>query len=668
MILRYYVPPQGRDEHLGELIETCRQTGIKEVLLFTSPAYGPGAGFLDRAELDERLEHLDFCARRIRAAGLVFSLNVFVTLGHVYVPEEEVRRFGFWRQVGPDGSPALHPVLDPACPALRAHLVDLYEAYARLEPRLLFVDDDFGVGLNNVFHPERLKRFAARAGCEPDRDQVVRRYYSEDRSTALQARRQMRELVTADLVDLAGMLRVAVHRGHPSVRLGLMYPSSAFFDVAAVAKALAGPHRPFVRPQLPLYREERPLSAYGDALWQLNYWRAKLPEGFEILPEGENFPYTDFQKSPQAAWAHTAVCFGCGEPQVALSLNSFSQGIPAGESRRSTEIIAAHREQLALLAGLTAEGWEDLGIGAWEAGEQRMAGVIPGTPVDMPRLLGLPIRSARRPQEALLHWGQELYDVPLQTLDQVLANGAVLDLESAALLQEVGLQEMAGFALGAPPSPSDILNLRFIRQDGSPEDWPIYYFIRAQGRAGMPHQVKALGARVLLSYHNDRGQASLPFALTWAGPRGRRFALINAPMRLWPRYALLNPWMGGVLAELCQWVSGRPLPARVVRGPNVALQALRLRAGDRVLLTLVNYSTSSQPEICIALDADLATCAFSEVLPDGRLEPVAVDRARGTGGLQLGHPTESLGVRFLLGVREQPLVPFSRAAQKSGDL
>ena len=624
------------------------------MLLFTGPAYGPGVNFPDQVELAKRLDHLDYCARKIRAAGLTFSLNVFATLGHICVPEAEVQRFGFWRQVGADGGPALHPVLDPTCPALHAYLAEAYQAYARLKPRLMFVDDDFGVGLHNVFHPARLQRFADQYGCDPVLDQIAALYYADDPAVQLRACRIMRQLVTADLVDLAGVLRAAAHRQEPAIRLGLMFPSSAFFDVAAVAAALAGPHRPFVRPQLPLYREELPASAYGNALWQLNYWRSKLPQGFEILPEGENYPYTDIQKSPAAAWAHTAYCFGCGEPQVALSLNSFSRGIPAGESRRSTETIGAHSKQLAAIAGLLSAGYEELGAGVWESGEPRMLGVLPATPLDTPRLLGLPIRSARKPEEALFHWGRDLSGLSEQAIDLVLAHGAILDLDSAAWLQEAGFLERTGLRLGPPSSPSDVLNLRFMRHDGSPEDWPIYYYIRSLGPAGMPRAADAPGARSLLAFQNDQEQATLPFILTWSGPDGARFALINAALRLWPRYALLNPWMGDVLADLCQWVSSKTLPARVVRGANVAIQALQVGTSDQVLLTLINYSTASQPEIRIDLDIDLASFVFAEILPDGARSALAVEWSQGFGSLRLNSPTECLGVRFILGTRSQP--------------
>ena len=650
-ILRYYVAPERREEHLQELIETCHRVGAHEVLLFTSTAYARGANFIDREQLKSRMNHLHMCADRIRSADLVFSLNVFTTLGHIYVPQEEIDRFGFKRQIDPEGRDAIHPVLDPSCLRLREYQSGVYETYAELEPRLMFVDDDFGVNLHSGFHPDRLRRFAAAISCSSEREHVKSLMFSEDRAIALQARKLMRTLITRDLVELAVILRQAAHRRDPRIRLGLMYPARAFFDVAAVAEAFAGAHRPYVRPQLPLYREERSVASYGEALWQLNYWRAKLPANFEIFPEGENLPYTDLQKSPAATFLHTAYCFACGEPKVALSLNSFSTGIPAGDSRQSTAFTAAHKPQLQVVAGLLAGGSEPIGIGVWEAGEPRMTGVLPKTPFSLPQLLGFPIYSARQPEDAVIHWGHELYDLPSKEIEQVLESGAVLDLDSAAILEARGYLSRTGLALDARCRVQDILNLEFTRRDASVENWMIYYFIRNVSEEGMPRRIRTADGTVLNSYKDDLGQTSVPFALTWSGPLGQPFAFINASFHLWPRGALWNPWMADVLKQTFEWVQGKAVAAQVVNGPNLTVNALKLPATDQVILTLINYSTTSQANTQLALSEELAGLSFTEIAPDGSGKDIPVQQSESRMSLHLQGATECLGVRFILGTQ-----------------
>jgi hypothetical protein len=50
-VLRYYVPPETREEHLAELIATCQRTGITAVSLFTTEYLGVSQ-FKEIAELE----------------------------------------------------------------------------------------------------------------------------------------------------------------------------------------------------------------------------------------------------------------------------------------------------------------------------------------------------------------------------------------------------------------------------------------------------------------------------------------------------------------------------------------------------------------------------------------------------------------------------------------
>lgn len=648
-ILRYYVPAEQRDEHLRELIETCRQVGAREVLLFSSPAYSPEAIFIGEEALKVRMEHLHTCARRIREAGLIFSLNVFVTLGHIHVPQHEVERFGFRRQIDADGRPAAHPVLDPSCPRLREYQSRFYEAYADLEPRLMYVDDDFGVRLGNCFHADRLQRFAELFGCNPDRDVVKSLMFSVNRATVIGARRLMRTLVTGDLREMADILRQAAHRRDTRIRLGLMYPGSVFFDVAAVAQALAGQYRPSVRPQIPQYREDRPVAEYAETFWQLDYWRAKLPQGFEFHPECENFPYTELQKSPAASYAHTAYCYGCGEPEVAMSLNSFSSGIPAGESRQIVRFTAARKTQLEAVGKLLAGGSHPAGVGLWEAGASRMMELLPRMSVSSPQLLGFPLYSAIQPEQATIHWGPDLRDVSEEQLQLVVARGGVLDLEGAQALADRGYLERTGLVVGEACASGAVLSVDLERRDGSIEQWPIFYFIRNVSREAMPRAARASRARVLSSYRDDHGRSSVPFAMTWEGPDGQPFALLNACVRLWPRFTLTNPWMADVLAETLRWVQGRRVLVRVVQGANVLIKARWLPAPERLLLTLINFSTASHDAIELALSEEAADLSYTEIQANGSVQPVSPRTSGKVSLLQLPGATPCLGVRFVVG-------------------
>lgn len=650
-ILRYYVPEEQRGKHLGELIETCDCLGLNEVLLFTAD-YLRGAPFVDKEGLKRRMEHLHLCAKEIRKAGLVFSLNVVHSLGHIRVPEEIVQRFGFRRQIRLDGRPAVHPVLDPSCPNLRRHLAEAYEAYAILEPRLIFVDDDYKMDLGSCFYSGRLEEFAERFGCAPSREAIQSLLFSENAEKARKARMVMWELINRDLDELALILREAVHRISPETRLGLMF-SGGLFDVQRIAETLAGTHRPYVRPQIPLYREELPVSKYSQAFWSLTRWKAKLPENFEFFPEVDNYPYNDFVKSPSAVFAHIAACFGYGETAVALSLNSFSSGIPAGESRRSIEYVTSHRPQLKRLVDYLDGGSESIGIGLWETSDRSTANWrLPRVPLSQLQLLGLPFYAVRQPEQATVHFGMELCGADDKQMGKVLSRGAVFDLDSVRVLKEKGLLSRAGLNVGTTCPDEEVSGVLFSRSDGSKEYWPIHYFIREVPVEGMPIWIDSSQADLIASYWNWAGEKTVPFAMTWVGPEEQHFACINFSLRLWPLFAWLNPWMGKIFSRLVEWAESSSIPVKVERCPLVTIQASRLLTNRSLFLVLTNFSTGSYESIYLSLSPKWKEMHLVEIMPEGQEEKIPVSSRGNTAFLELKGKTKCLDVRFVLGRME----------------
>ncbi|MEI8207402.1 MAG: hypothetical protein WCG03_11030, partial [Kiritimatiellales bacterium] len=470
--MRYYVPPECREEHLSELLTTCERTGIKEVFLFTT-GYLAIPQFQTIDELAATCQqHLAYCADRLREAGLVFHLNVMHTLGHLYVPEREVQYFGFQRQVQADGRPGTHPVLDPLCPNLQKYLHDAYRLYGQLKPELLFVDDEYKIDMHQCFAPQRVARFAERFGCanDPLAVQVLLQ------SGGYAARMLMAELMTDDLVALAVMLREAVHEVSPDTRLGLMHPYAVQHDVARVARAFAGHGRPFVRPQIFFYRENAPLTEYPDHFGILDFWKASLPEDFEQFPECEHYPYDPALKSPVAAFAHHAYILAVGEPRVALSLNSFSGKVPASESRSLVDYVAERKGELHAVETLLADGSAVAGVGFWQNPDMFKLGQK-NPLLKALQTRGVPLCNVRQPEEAVLHWGSSLEYLDDARLDKVLQAGAFLDLGALKILRSRGRLEQIGLTLGERCKALDVMHIPYKRLNGGDELWPFFYFI-----------------------------------------------------------------------------------------------------------------------------------------------------------------------------------------------
>lgn len=648
-ILRYFVPPENREEHLAELIRTCQRTGIREVSLFTTEYLGPSQ-FKDIAELERICAHLAVCAERLRAAGLVFHLNAFHTLGHLYAPQREIEARGFQRQLQADGTPGAHPVVDPSCPNLRAYLQQAYRLYGGLRPVLLFVDDDYTVRFTQCFVPGRVARFAARFGCAVDPKAIDALLRKNDRA----ARRLMSELITDDLAALAAAIRETVHAVSPTTRLGHMHAGAVNHDVSRVARALAGVQRPCVRPQIPLYREDVPLADYPERFWGLDSWKARLPEDFELFPECENYPYDPALKSPVAAYAHHAYILSVGEPKVALSLNAaFGGKVPASESRSLVDYFAERQGQLLAVEKLLQGTAEPLGAGVWQDPEAQALGLWRRTPFKALQARGVPLRCVRSPERATIHWGDSLQYLDDARLDAVLQCGGFLDLRSLQTIQNRGKLDEIGLTLGERCPATEVMHLRYDRQDGGVELWPYYYFVgRLPGREHLPFRVTAPSGKVLASYLDEQRRVSLPHLFAWTSPTGARFALLNASTDAATGESLLSRWSAPLLARAIEWVQGQPLPARTATEGAFLLKALRLGAGEAMLLTIWNLSTAPAAAATLRLAPNLAAWKWAAIQTDGNEQPLAIHSVDGAPAITLEQPLPSLGCSFLVARRD----------------
>ena len=660
-VLRYYIPPENREEHLAELIHTCKRTGIQEVSLFTTEYLGTSQ-FKDIEELEQVCAHLALCAERLKAAGLVFHLNAFHTLGHLYAPQPEVEKFGFQRQLQADGKAGAHPVLDPSCPRLRGYLQQAYRLYGGLQPELLFVDDDYTVKFTQCFVPGRVARFAARFGCATDPKAIDALLTKGDRA----ARSLMSELITDDLVSLATAIREAVHEVSPNTRLGHMHAGAVNHDVPRVARALAGEKRSCVRPQIPLYREDVPLADYPERFWGLDSWKARLPEDFELFPECENYPYDPALKSPVAAYAHHAYILSVGEPRVALSLNAaFGGKVPASESRSLVDYFAERKGQLLAVEKLLQGATEPLGVGVWQDPEMQKLGLLRRPSLKALQSRGVPVCCERTPESATIHWGDSLQHLDDAGLDRVLQRGGFLDLRAVQTLQKRGRLEEIGFMLGERCAAADVMHLPYDRNDGGVELWPYYYFVgRLPGREHLPFRVNAPSGKVLASYLDEQRRVSVPHLLTWTSPAGARFALLNASTDGATGESLLSRWSAPLLARAVEWVQDRSLPAQTASEGAFLLKALRLGAGEAMLLTLWNLSTASAAAATLRLAPDLAAWKWARIQTDGNEQPLKVHSINGAPCIVQEHPLPSLDCSFLVARRTGGMATRERKSSR----
>lgn len=291
-ILRIHLPLDVAKRRTAEVIDYCKRTGCGEVLLFTT-SYDHAPSFQSLDDIRDYVKAIQPRIAELRHAGVTVSVNVLQTLGHVYFPAAQETDFPFQRRVYAGGRVSTEGAC-PLDPKLHQWVTGAYKIYAGLRPPVLFVDDDFRTfmaGEISCFCPLHLRAISDLAGRSVTREEVVQSLLG----TAWPApdlRRHYYTATTRGFVDLATQIRAAVDTVSPETRVGLMtaaWPRGAQgVDVAAVAQALAGQHRPLLRPQISFYSEDFIRDA-ASAFLNPARMRATLPENFEYWPEIENY-------------------------------------------------------------------------------------------------------------------------------------------------------------------------------------------------------------------------------------------------------------------------------------------------------------------------------------------------------------------------------------------
>ncbi len=631
-VLRYTIPLENRDVFLDLMVRQCRSMGIKEVFLFTRTSnkdYASGNAFYDDEEFERRMEHFRYCADRIRKEGLIPSIEVLHTLGHIRVNEDIVQRFGFERQLTRDGKPNLHPVLDPRSPGLREHLAKNYAQYASLKPERLFVNDDFWIGMSGCFNEGRVKEFAGIVGCEPSRDAVAELIYNNDPEIAARMQKIMWDLINRDLEELAQIIEKAVHEVSPETKIGPSYIASFPNDAVRIAKILAGKHKSFVRLQIGLYREDMPVTGYPQAFWGLSCWLSKLPSDFQILPEPESFPHTNFSKSPEATYAQIASIFGRGIGSPAYNL------VEKFRNQRTIDFLSDRKDQVEKVTDLLKVQSRPEGIRVWNIFNSSL------------ELLGLPFKAVSEPEDGDVIFGSRIKSISDNQLGDMVTKGAIFDMDAMKVLDEKGFLAKMGVHEFSQCDRSKISTIDFM--DGKiPDLWNIYYFIRNLPGEAWPMEFKAANEIRINSYKNDEDEVSVPYAVKWTGPEGQRFGFINFSYDKWPIYAWLNPWMVGIMNDLAGWVRNEAVPARVKDSPRVAVEMCETGDG-KVLLALINYSTGSYDDVALTLSEKLGKMKWIEITASGKERHCKVSKIGSEYEMKPGNAIPSLGVKFFVG-------------------
>ncbi len=339
-----------------------------------------------------------------------------------------------------------------ACPGEEGFRADFAAKCAAVaeagRPFLYLMDDDFRYFTLGCFCEGHLRRFAEISGTARTRTELVKALRAEGEE-AQKLRMAWHRLQTGDLLLLARAASDAIAAVSPETRVGLCAPGSfPERETAAIARALAGKHRPVIRWWGSVYGYACPVDASG-LLFSAQWSKENLPQDIECMYEADPCPHSRFYASAarMEALISTTYAFGYSAPLFQ------ALGGRADALSTSPDYIDMHKRRMDRFAAVKAETAKGrlVGVQAFFDSDSRVGGVGGSAkkPLDVSawhrslNRMGIPVTTAESPVK--LFTGHHAF----RTLDgaaitNLLSGGAFLDGAAAEALTERGFASLIG--------------------------------------------------------------------------------------------------------------------------------------------------------------------------------------------------------------------------------
>ena len=269
-------------------------------------------------------------------------------------------------------------------------------------PFLYLMDDDFRYFTLGCFCEDHLRRFAEISGMMRNRQEMVRALRAEGED-GQKTRMAWHRFQTGDLLLLAKAASDAIAAASPETRVGLCAPGSfPERETAAIARALAGKHRPVIRWWGSVYGYDLPVETSG-LLFSAQWSKENLPPDIECLYEADPCPHSRFYASAarMEALITTTLAFGYSAPLFQ------ALGGRADALATSPDYIDMHRRCMDRFAAVKAEAAKGrlVGVQAFFDPDSRVGGVGGSAkkPLDVAawyrslNRLGIPVTTAEAP-------------------------------------------------------------------------------------------------------------------------------------------------------------------------------------------------------------------------------------------------------------------------------
>lgn len=467
--LRATLTPEHHEAEEAALWQVLRQGQFDEVLFFVPHAEERSSGLGTDADNARLVEILAPLFERLRAAGIAPSINIWWTVAFsefAGMPRDLRDSFNFRWAVTIDGRES-RAVACPRCPAWRAQVVRMYQAYASLKPVRIWIDDDVRMTLRADLHSpcfcdSCLAAMQARTGTRFTRDELLTGILADPPNPVREAWLAEQEQLMLDIVT---GLATGVHAASPETHVSLMHSGPEHHSAegrnwARLVAALGQP-TPMLRPSIGTYTEGLG-PAFAAALNCSRRSLAAYPPGVEVAPEIETYPQSRFGKSVASVTADLVLAQLLGVREMTFSIYRFGGRLDLEIAREDvwSELLGRLKPKLQALADLGITPAQQRGIGLyWHEQEARHARSVQqqSKPIFLYRqhpwdqtlpLFGL--ATSYGPSRVMAFAGEQVACLSDAERERVFAGGVLLDARAAEELLLLGCGDLAGIARRLP--------------------------------------------------------------------------------------------------------------------------------------------------------------------------------------------------------------------------
>lgn len=459
-MLRRVLPLWKPEEAIEEVLSFCRRNHVDEVM-WKDESSGSFHELLTIPEVKDRAKLLQMAADRLKGTGIKHSINVLTSIGHgdycydVMERHPGIEVFVDYYGVRSRGCAC------PMSPVWRKIISETYRIYAMTKPVRIWVEDDFrlfnhGPASLGCCCDRHLSEFGRLIGKKISREELTKAVLKPGEPHPW--RKPWLRFQEECMLEVARMIREAVHSASPSSQLGLMVAQAPLFEaqgvgINALMKAFGGKEGAAIRIHLTSFSEGNPRMMLP-ADESLKGMIPRMPENTVLCTEVENCPHSLYSKSAYASYSQ--MVWGCVLNVPNQTLNLFDYiGTPMDVDPNMADMLKNGRKVLDSISGEFCADPVFRGVGllsheysadnthasegakAWEmmARESEWADVL--------RAFGFPIVYSFS-EEVTAVSGQAFRSMPKEDIRKVFSRGVLLDLAALKVLHEMGLGDLAG--------------------------------------------------------------------------------------------------------------------------------------------------------------------------------------------------------------------------------